>query len=223
MLTWSASNLTVRDGRYEFTVLHRGKELGRTHAGVPGRHNVLNALAVCALATRAGVSWEQIDAGLRSFTGAQRRLQVRGSFGGITVVDDYAHHPTEIRATLRAARERFEPRELWCVFQPHQHSRTRFLLSDFARSFEQADHVIVPRIYFVRDSERERQAVCANDLVKLVCEAGGDAVHIPDFATIVDALVGKLKPGDLVMTMGAGDVWKAADELVRRLQIDRSR
>ena len=219
--TWRATELTVRNGRYEFNVIYRGENLGRTHAGVAGKHNVMNALAVCALATRAGVTWKQVDAGLRSFTGAKRRLQVRGSFGGVTVVDDYAHHPTEIRATLRAARELFEPRELWCVFQPHQHSRTRFLLSDFARSFEHANHIIVPQIYFVRDSERERQAVCANDLVERVCEAGGDAVHIPDFKTIVDTLVDSIKPGDLVMTMGAGDVWKAADELVRRLQTIR--
>ena len=124
-------------------------------------------------------------------------------------------HPAHIPV---AVRERFEPRRLWCVFQPHQHSRTRFLLADFARSFELADHTVVPRIYFVRDSERERQAIHASDLVEQVCAGGGRATHIPDFGAIVEMLLDRLRPGDLVVTMGAGDIWKVADELVRRLR-----
>jgi UDP-N-acetylmuramate--alanine ligase len=220
--TWRAIDLELRDGCYEFGVLHGGKRLGRVHLRIPGEHNVGNALAVTALACHAGVPWAGIAAGLREFCGAKRRLQVVGEMDGITVVDDYAHHPTEIRATLRAARERFNPRRLWCIFQPHQHSRTRFLLADFARSFELADHTVVPRIYFVRDSERERQAVRASDLVEQICAAGGRAVHIPDFATIVATLGDELQPGDLAITMGAGDIWKVADELVQRLRGNRT-
>jgi UDP-N-acetylmuramate--alanine ligase len=216
--TWQGADAELRDGRYEFTVVHVGEPLGRVHLGIAGRHNVANALAVAALASRAGVPWSAVSAGLQDFRGARRRLQVRCEVEGVTVVDDYAHHPTEIRATLRAARERFNPRRLWCVFQPHQHSRTRFLLADFARSFTLADRIVVPRIYFVRDSERERQAVRAADLVGRVQATGGKAVHIPDFETIVEMLVEELEPGDLVLTMGAGDIWKVADELVERLR-----
>ncbi len=214
---WLACDLHLRDGRYQFTILRRGEPLGTTHLGLPGRHNVYNALAVTALATHAGVAWPLIDQALRSFRGAGRRLELRGTFGGLTVVDDYAHHPTEIRATLRAARERFAPGRLWCVFQPHQHSRTRFLLEDFARSFTLADRIVVPRIYFVRDSERERHAICAADLVERIRSAGGQAEHIADFADIVELLLAETQPGDLVITMGAGDIWKVADELVGRL------
>jgi UDP-N-acetylmuramate--alanine ligase len=216
--TWQATQLDLRDGFYEFTTLHNSVPLGRTALGIPGVHNVSNALAVTALASHAGATLATISAGLREFRGAQRRLQIQGTVGGITVVDDYAHHPTEIRATLKAARERFEPRRLWCVFQPHQHSRTRFLLSDFARSFALADFVVVPHIYFVRDSERERQAVCAADLVTQVQAAGGHAVHVPEFEAILETLLSDAEPGDLVITMGAGDIWKVADELVQRLR-----
>jgi UDP-N-acetylmuramate--alanine ligase len=221
--TWRAADPSLRDGYYEFTTLQRGKTLGRTRLGIPGEHNVANALAVVALASHVGVGWDAISEGLREFRGARRRLQLQGEVGGTTVVDDYAHHPTEIRATLRAARERFEPRRVWCIFQPHQHSRTRFLLHDFALSFELADFVVVPRIYFVRDSERERQAVRAADLVEQIQAAGGHAVHIPEFEEILDTVLSELEPGDLVITMGAGDIWKVADELVRRLRGDRPR
>jgi UDP-N-acetylmuramate--alanine ligase len=218
---WRAADLKLRDGSYDFVALQGGRPLGRVHLGIPGEHNVHNALAVAALAHHAGVPWAEISDGLQEFRGAKRRLQVRSEANGIIVVDDYAHHPSEIRATLRAARERFSPSRLWCVFQPHQHSRTRFLLADFARSFELADHIVVPHIYFVRDSERERQVVRATDLVEQVCAAGGHAEHIPDFAAIVEMLGDNLRPGDVVITMGAGDIWKVADELVQRLRSDR--
>ena len=221
--TWQAADLKLSDGHYETTVIHIGRPLGRVRIGLAGLHNVSNALAVTALAANAGVAWPEIRNGLAEFRGAQRRLQVQGRVDDITVADDYAHHPTEIRATLKAARQRFDPSRLWCVFQPHQHSRTRFLLSDFANSFEHADEVIVPKIFFVRDSERERQAVCAADLVDQILATGRHAIHIAEFETIVQTLVNQLEPGDLVITMGAGDIWKVADVLVQRLREHRSR
>jgi UDP-N-acetylmuramate--alanine ligase len=122
-------------------------------------------------------------------------------------VDDYGHHPTEIRATLKAIRERYQPRRLFCVFQPHQHSRTRFLLDDFATSFAEADETIVPDIYFVRDSEAERQRVSAADLVRRVSDNGQRARHLPDFGAIVEYLKQEARDGDLIVTMGAGNVW----------------
>jgi len=219
--TWRAVDVKLLDGRYRISILHENVPIGHVQLGLPGEHNVMNALAVTAMASRAGVEWPAIEAGLRDFRGAQRRLQVQGVARDVTVVDDYAHHPTEIRATLKAARELFKPRRIWCIFQPHQHSRTRFLLSDFARSFELADFIVVPRIYFVRDSERERQAVCAGDLVEQVQAHGGHARHIPEFDKIIEALTRDAEPGDLIITMGAGDIWKVADELVQRLRADR--
>ncbi len=219
-VTWRAVDLNLCDGRYSFHVESDGVSLGPVTLGLAGRHNVMNALAVCALATRCGVPWAKLREGLAEFSGARRRLELRGCERGITVCDDYAHHPTEIRATLRAAREKYNPKRLWCVFQPHQHSRTRFLLEDFARSFEQADRVIVPSIYFVRDSERERDLVCAEDLVERIRASGIEAAYTPDFSAIVSTLIERLEPGDLVITMGAGDIWKVADELVCRLRAD---
>ncbi len=219
-LTWRADRLETPDGFGEFDVLRSGQRLGRVRLGLPGRHNVMNALAVIALAQHAGASWDAIAAHLGEFTGVRRRLELRGKSGGATVLDDYAHHPTEIRATLLAARQRYRPSRVWCVFQPHQHSRTRFLLEDFARSFELADRTIVPDIYFVRDSERERDLICGADLVERVRQLGGQADNIPDFSQIVDTIVSGVAPGDLVITMGAGDIWKVADELVCRLRAD---
>jgi UDP-N-acetylmuramate--alanine ligase len=215
---WRADELALADGCYAFRVLRGECPLGRVTLGIPGQHNVANALAVIALAYDCGVRWEVIAAALGDFRGARRRLELRGEVGGVRVLDDYAHHPTEIRATLRAARERFNPGRLWCIFQPHQHSRTRFLLAHFAESFSQADHVVVPDIYFVRDTQREREAVCAADLVARIRARGDDAEYIPSFEGIVERVAGAVTPGDVVLTMGAGSIWKVADELLRRLR-----
>jgi len=216
-VTWQATMLDRGQGCYAFDVVHDGEPLGRAKLGIPGRHNVGNALAVIALAHDCGVSWNSICTGLAEFLGVRRRLELRGDVNGLRIIDDYAHHPTEIRATLHAARERYAPRRLWCVFQPHQHSRTRFLLADFADSFSDADRVVVPDIYFVRDSQRDREAVCAEDLVERIRERGGAATYVPGLDTIVELLAGEAEPGDVVLTMGAGDIWKVADGLVERL------
>jgi len=137
--------------------------------------------------------------------------------GAVTVFDDYGHHPTECETTLKALRTRYEPKRLICVFQPHQHSRTRFLLEQFAKSFSSADVVIVPDIYFVRDSEQERQAVRSQDLVDAVQHLGADALYLKDFDSIRRYLVESLGPGDVLMTMGAGDVWRLAEPLLADL------
>lgn len=216
--TWSAVAVRLTEGTYSFEVCHRGKVLGRVQPLLAGRHNVLNALAVIALAERCGVTWTALQPGLVEFRGADRRLELRGEVEGVRILDDYAHHPTEIRATLQAARERFSPRRLWCVFQPHQHSRTRFLLSDFAQSFSQADHVLVPDIYFVRDTQRDRELVSAEDLVREIRARGGDAQYLPQFEALSAQLAEAARPGDVVITMGAGNIWKVADELVARLR-----
>jgi UDP-N-acetylmuramate--alanine ligase len=215
---WRAVDPRAERGCFRFGIARKGKVLTETHLKIPGRHHVGNALAAAALCWHGGVPVDVIARILPEFHGAQRRLTLRGQANGVTILDDYAHHPTEIQVTLRAAREMYQPKRLWVVFQPHQHSRTRFLLADFARSFALADVVVVPDIYFVRDSESERDLVAAPDLVNRIHQNGGVARYEPDFETIVDQLAQSVEPGDVVLTMGAGDVWHVADDLVARLK-----
>jgi len=177
-----ARNVRQHLGLYRFDVFRDGLLLGPARISLPGRHNIRNALAVVAMAVSIGIESERILEVLDGFTGVDRRLMLKGQFRGITVLDDYAHHPTEIRASLEAIRQRYKPQRLWCVYQAHQYSRTRFFLDEFAASFAQADKAIIPEIYFVRDSEASRKQV--------------------------------------VVTMGAGDVWKVADEFIQRLRSD---
>ncbi len=217
-MDWRADNVEQERGHYSFDIMHEGSFFVRAGLNrLPGRHQISNALVAAALAHHAGVGPESIAESLSQFSGADRRLTERGEVGGALLLDDYGHHPTEIQVTLRAVRERYPNRRLWVIFQPHQHSRTRFFLNDFARSFGLADRLLVPDIFFVRDSEAERNAVCGSDLVDRVRASGGDALYLASQDEIVDHVVDNLEEGDVVMTMGAGDVWKIGDALVRRL------
>jgi len=191
---------------------------GETRISLAGRHNILNALAGAAMGGAMGVEIEEILGIWGGFDGIERRLEFKGRLGEITVVDDYAHHPTEIRASLAAIRERYSPRRLWCVFQPHQYSRTRFLLDDFSESFKLADVTIVPEIYFVRDTESARREINAGVLVERIREQGSEALFIDDFSGICEHLGNEVKAGDVVVTMGAGDIWKVSDEYIQRLR-----
>ena len=206
-----ARNITLKNRLPAFEVYRDGKFLGPARISVPGRHNVFNALAVVAMASHLGLEAEQILELLPAFTGMDRRLMLKGQLGHITVLDDYAHHPTEIRASLAAIRQRYQPKRIWCVFQPHQYSRTRFLLDDFAESFKLADVTIVPQIYFVRDSESAKKEVNAQILVERMRSRGTQALFIESFEAICDYLKSNVSSGELVVTMGAGDIWKVAD------------
>ncbi|HHN78146.1 MAG TPA: hypothetical protein ENK11_05655, partial [Phycisphaerales bacterium] len=185
---------------------------------MPGEHNALNSAVAAALAVGLGADAGVVGRSLSAFRGLDRRLQCLGdrphpAGGSIRVFDDYGHHPTEIDATLRALRRAEQPEgRIVCVFQPHQHSRTRFLLDEFATSFEQADIVIVPHIYFVRDSEAEKQKVSAADLVDRLRGRGVRAMHLYPFEAIVEQLENVCRPGDLLVVMGAGPVWRIARE-----------
>lgn len=214
---WRAEEIAAHRGCMRFHVSRGGKRLTETSLSIPGRHNMLNALAATAVCVAAGVEPEKVAELLGRFNGAHRRLTLCGEVNGVTVVDDYAHHPTEIQVTLKAARRYYEPRKMYVVFQPHQHSRTRFLLEEFARSFGEADVVIMPEIYFVRDSEAERDLISARHLVQQIHQYGGEARHEKSFDAIVEQLSEEVRPGDLVVTMGAGDVWKIAERLVKSL------
>jgi len=219
---WRADCVTTTTRRNVFDVAWRGKRQGRVSLRIPGTHNVRNALAAIAVASRLGVPFECIKKALADFNGADRRFQIVGSVDGITILDDYAHHPTEIQVTLKAARQYFEPKRMVCVFQPHQYSRTRCLLKDFARSFGQADCVVVPDIYFVRDSIEEKQKVSAGHLVAEIVNLGGDARHIPTLEGIRDYLLGEITSGDLVITMGAGNVNEVAYDVFERVNGNHS-
>lgn len=220
--TWRAENVDSSTGCCRFDIYYGSKCLGQCQLQLPGRHNMINALAAAALAYHCGVVPASIFQALGEFQGAYRRLTLKGSLNQITILDDYAHHPTEIQASLQAAKARYAPKRLWCVFQPHQHSRTRFLLNDFAKCFSAADIVVVPDIYFVRDSQAECQLVNSGDLVARIAQNGGTACYLPRLDQILQYLKCQLAAGDLVITMGAGDIWKIADELVRWLGRDHN-
>lgn len=218
---FSARNIQLIDGLYNFDVYHNGKLAGSAKISLPGRHNILNALAVVAVAANIAVPCSEILDILSEFTGIDRRLMLKDRIGQITVVDDYAHHPTEIKASLQAIREKYQPKRIWCVFQPHQHSRTRFLLEDMAKSFNLADVTIVPEIYFVRDSVSMKKEIHSNVLIEKIRDNGTEAVFIDDFRQIGDYLKRNVKPDELVVTMGAGDIWKVADEYIQWLRTNR--
>jgi len=213
-------NIQLVDGLYHFDICCQGKTLGRTSISLPGDHNILNALAVTAAAVAAGVDEKTVLEELSKFTGMDRRLMLKAHLGGVTVLDDYAHHPTEICASLQGIRQRYEPRKIWCVFQPHQYSRTRFLLDDFAESFKLADMTIVPKIYFVRDTHAAKQEINSQVLIEHIRGQGSEAIFIDNFSQICEYLKTNVKSGDVVVTMGAGDIWKVTDEYIQWLRED---
>lgn len=212
--SWSTLSRGAEAGCYRGEVKYKGKSIAELKLSVAGVHNLINATMALAACCACGIDPQHAAEAINGFQGVQRRMTEMGKINGAIVVDDYGHHPTEIRATLLALREKYQPRRLFCVFQPHQHSRTRFLMEDFATSFAQADQTIVPDIYFVRDSETEKHRVSAEDLVARINQNGQEARHLPQFSEIVDYLRREVGPGDLVVTMGAGNVWEIGRDLV---------
>ena len=200
------------------TITHDQQPVAEWTNSMPGEHNALNSAAAAVLGHILGADWDRIGDALDTFVGIDRRMQRLGSktlaSGSVVVYDDYGHHPTEIEATLRALKTMEQPKRLVCVFQPHQHSRTRFLLEEFAQSFTSADVVIVPHIYFVRDSEVEKQRVSAADLVDRLRQRDIAAMHVYPFEAIVEQLEMICRDGDLVVVMGAGPVWQVAHQFL---------
>jgi UDP-N-acetylmuramate--alanine ligase len=203
------------------TTLHRRSSgfLTAWTTSLPGAHNAMNAATAAAIASLLGADADRVAESIAAFRGLHRRSQFLGeralpSGGAVRVYDDYGHHPTEIDATLRALRDFEKPQDrggrLVCVFQPHQHSRTRFLLDEFASAFSSADVVIVPHIYFVRDSQAEKQKVSAGDLVDKLRHRGVQAMHLYPFEAIIEQLQVICRPGDLLVVMGAGPVDQVA-------------
>jgi len=188
-------------GGYDFLLVKDDRTLGLVRNRLPGEHNVLNSLAALAVSDHLGVSFNDARNGLADYRGAGRRFEVMAEQGGVTWVDDYAHHPTEIRATLAAARRRFASHPLWVMFQPHTFSRTRTLLADFAAAFDDADHVVIVDIY--RSREAPDSSISAADIVRRMDHP--DAVYVPALADAAVYLAERLRPGDVLLTLGAGD------------------
>ena len=214
-----ARRLSFAEMRSEFEVVHRGKSLGPVTLQVPGRHNVLNALAAAAVGLDLEMPFDKIQTALASFAGVQRRFQIRGEAQGVLVVDDYGHHPAEIRATLAAAKAGFDRRVI-TVFQPHRYSRTQHLWNDFLTAFYQSDVLIVMDIYAAGEAPIE--GVHARDLADGIAAHGHREVLYlgGDRAAIVDYLCESTRAGDLVLTLGAGDVGQLGGELLKRLGPD---
>ncbi|MCD7751657.1 MAG: UDP-N-acetylmuramate--L-alanine ligase [Lachnospiraceae bacterium] len=178
---------------------------------IPGRHNIYNAMAALAAADALGVDREISLAALCHFEGSQRRFEYKGSFNGVTVIDDYAHHPTEIISTLAAAAD-CPHKKLWCVFQPHTYSRTKALLDDFAHALSKADAVVLADIYAAR--ETDTLGISSQDLCDRIRALGTECYYLPDFASIENFLSKKCIHKDMLITMGAGDIVKVGEALV---------
>jgi UDP-N-acetylmuramate--alanine ligase len=198
-----------------FDVIHQHQEVGRLKIRMPGLHNVYNALATVATAFELNIPFQIIQETLRDFSGIQRRFQIKGEKKGILIVDDYGHHPVEIMATLKAARQGWEKR-IVAVFQPHRYTRTKALFQDFLKAFYDADVLILTDIYPA--GEEKIEGVEAKALFEGIREYGHkDVTYFANKKEMVEHLLRILVPGDLVITLGAGDIWKVSDELVNRL------
>jgi UDP-N-acetylmuramate--alanine ligase len=211
----TAASVAISASGSEFEAAVKGRPFTHVRLRVPGRHNVQNALAAAAVGLELDLTADQIRHGLERFAGADRRFQITMQSGGITLVDDYGHHPTEIRATLAAARDT-GARRIWAVFQPHRFTRTMHLMDDFARCFDGVERVYVLDIYPA--SEPPIPGVTSERLVARMQELGFDrAVYAPSAEALISVLQAELAPGDMLITIGAGNVWKFGETLARRL------
>jgi UDP-N-acetylmuramate--alanine ligase len=206
--------LKFAKNKQQFRVYLNKKKLAEFSLPLLGEFNILNALAALVLANHLSVRLLDIQKISANFQGTARRLEKKGSYREAIIFDDYAHHPTEIQVTLETLRQFYSDKKIWCIFQPHTFSRTKVLLRDFARSFSQADKIIVLDIY---GSAREKAGIIhSRDLVREAKKYHREVIYISTIEQVVDYLAPKLAQGDLVVTMGAGDVWKVGERLLAK-------
>jgi len=209
------ADIELQERTAQFAARLKGEHLGRFRVAMPGVHNVRNALAAIAIGLELGVPVAQIALALESFTGVERRFQIVGEKGGITMIDDYGHHPTEIKATLAAAKGGSK-RRLVVLFQPHRYTRTQDLVDEFAVAFHQADLLFLTEIYAAGESPIP--GVTGERLAQTIQGSGGPPLtYVPRKEELVEKVLPHLRSGDLVLTMGAGDIWKAGRALLERL------
>lgn len=212
---FTAENLRVNGAQTLYDVCRRGEKIGTIRLNVPGEHNVLNSLAAVIVALESGLSIEQIADGMTHFYGAKRRFQTKARLNGVWIVDDYAHHPTEIISTLAAARQT-KPKRLICTFQPHRYSRTQLLLQEFGGAFENCDVVVLTEIYAA--GEAPRDGISGETLRREVeRQLKRQVVYVPEREKIARYLAETVESGDLVITMGAGDIYRSGEELIELL------
>lgn len=211
---YTAKNISFNEyacGSYDLYV--NGEKADHITLNVTGLHNVSNSLAAIAAARELGISMEHIKSGLMNFKGTDRRFEYKGEINGITILDDYAHHPTEIEATLTAAKN-YPHRKIWCAFQPHTYTRTKALLKEFGRALSLADHVVLADIYAAREADTGE--IHSRDLQAEIRAHGTAADYFSTFKEIENFLLENCSPGDLVITMGAGDIVTVGEELLKK-------
>ncbi|AFH65047.1 UDP-N-acetylmuramate--L-alanine ligase [Paenibacillus caseinilyticus] len=212
----TAHNIVLGDRKVSFEVMRGGELLGTISLSVPGKHNVYNAMATLITCMEAGLTFAQVAEAIKEFRGAKRRFQVLGEVNDILVIDDYAHHPTEIEATILAAKA--TGKRIIAVFQPQRYTRTYFLFEQFSRAFPDADEVIITDIYSPA-GEKQIEGITSAKLVELIRQnSNANVAYVPTKEEVQNYLLGSVQPGDLVLTMGAGDIWKAADGLAKALE-----
>ena len=214
-----ARNVVFENLKSRFFIYHLGRRLGEVRLNLPGIHNVYNAMAGVAVGIELEIPFQTIKDALENIEGVQRRLEIKGETNGITVVDDYGHHPTEIKTTLQAAKEAWPDRRKVVVFQPHRYSRTRALFAEFTRSFYQSDVLLVLPIYSA--GEKVIEGVDSGSMCEGIREHGHkEVVCLDGIADAVASLAEMLRPGDILLTLGAGDVWKVGEEVLHRMRSD---
>ena len=198
--------------RPTYTLFEKGEDRGKVTLGVTGEHNIYNSLSAIAVARAIGIPFDTIKKGLLEFSGTDRRFQLKGKVNGFTIIDDYAHHPQEIAATIATAKK-YPHKKLWGAFQPHTYSRTLALMDDFAGALSQADEIILADIYAAR--EQNTVGVSSDDLRKLMLSQNTNVYYIPDFPSIEEFILSHLEEGDLLITMGAGNIVDVGEDLLK--------
>jgi len=210
---YTAENISYNSNGFpSFMLKINSSSIYPVNLGVMGVHNIYNALASIAVADSLGIPMDVILESLKNFKGTHRRLELKGFLNGIKIIDDYAHHPTEIKASLRALRNSTKNR-IWCIFQPHTYTRTKALLNSFAESFGEADKVIIPDIYAAR--EKDNGMIHSINLVDALIKNGIDAKYMSSFENIENYILNNAKKGDIVVTMGAGNVNRIGEDLLK--------
>jgi len=214
---FQARDLAFDGLHVSYRAFYRGQELGPVNLPIPGGHNALNSLAAVAVGHELEIPFSAICRGLQEMTGVQRRFQIKGDVNGVTVIDDYGHHPTEIKAVLKTMASSFPGQRRFVLFQPHRYTRTQALFEDFTTAFYQSDVLIVTDIYAA--SEPVIPGVHAEKLTAAIKEHGhGNVRYIPDHLALVPSLVEEVREGDVVLTLGAGNIWQTGEALLEKLK-----